>query len=225
VPEVRLLSRGDGQTAPRGDLSRRARQEAPRAGDSHPVKGLELLNEINSIRACRGKAPIARISLPGTLPNDPLRCPVAAATGATVTCGSHPEWLKRFVLVFDEVEVARAVSAQIGQPCAPDEPEVLASDAMVSFLCAIHFGLVFDDADGFLKGWIEPSDDDPSIWDLHLMPGVAYPRGHEPRPAAREVLSPSQHQPVARAPTQAPTVNHVGALGDGDRIRYLVPRR
>jgi hypothetical protein len=147
------------------------------------VKGLELLNDVNAIRACRGKAPIARISLCGTCPDDPRRCPVASATGATVTVGSHPPWLHRFVLRFEHLEVAQAVAGTIGQPCAPDRPEVLAPDAVVSLACAVHYRLVFEDDDGFLRGWIEPTDDDPSVWDLQLMPGEPYPQGHAPRRA------------------------------------------
>src|SRR5438874_1810500 len=105
------------------------------------MKGLVLLNDINSIRACQGKLPIARISLPGTLPNDPMRCPVASATGAMVTVGTHPDWLRRFVLRFDRMETAKAVAAEIGQPHAVDRPEVLAPDPIVSLVCAVHYGL------------------------------------------------------------------------------------
>lgn len=148
------------------------------------MKGLQLLNNVNAIRACRGKPPIARISLCGTCPDDPLRCPVASVTGAAVSVGSHPLWLKRFVLRVADSEIARAIAGTIGQACAPDRPEVLAPDAIVSFVCAVHYGLAFEDADGFLKGWIEPTDNDPSVWDLHLMPGEPYPPGHAARPAA-----------------------------------------
>ena len=54
----------------------------------------------------------------------------------------------------------------------------------------MHHGLVFTDADGFLRGWIEPTDADPSVWNLHLMPGHEYPQGHGP--AVQERSSRSQ---------------------------------
>src|SRR5207244_2946944 len=116
--------------------------------------------DINAIRACQRKTPIARIALPGTVRDDPARCPVASMTGALVTVGSRDPWLKRFVLRFADVAVAEAVAAEIKQPQAPDRLEVLAPDAVVSLVCALHYGLVFEDADGFLTGWIEPTDAD-----------------------------------------------------------------
>ena len=60
--------------------------------------------------------------------------------------------------------------------------EVLATKAIGSLIIAAHFGLVFIDADSYLRGWIEPNDDNHEVWDLILMPGYPYPPGHEPRP-------------------------------------------
>jgi hypothetical protein len=114
------------------------------------------------------------------LSGDRAGCPLDSLIGANVTFGSHHGWERRFVLRLDDVAVARAVSAAIEQPHAPDRPEVLASDAIDSFVIALAFGLVFEDADSFLSGWIEPTENDPSVWDLHLMPGHSYPPGHSP---------------------------------------------
>lgn len=147
------------------------------------MKGLDLLNDINAIRACQGKPPIARIALPGTVPDDPARCPVASLTNALVTVGSSDPWVKRFVLRFGHMAIAEDVAAELGQPNAPDMPEVLAPDAVVSLACALHYGLVFEDAQGFLTGWIEPIDADQGVWDLHLMPGQSHPPGHAPAPS------------------------------------------
>ncbi len=149
------------------------------------MKGLQLINEINAIRACRSEAPIARISLAGALSRED-RCPLESIIGAEVTLGSCPEWAKRCLLRFDDIALARAVAAEIGRPHASDRPEVLAPDAIDSFVIALAFGLVFEDDDGFLRGWIEPTDGDPSVWDLHLMPGEKYPPGHEPAADGRE---------------------------------------
>ena len=58
---------------------------------------------------------------------------------------------------------------------------MLAPEAIDSVIIASHFGLIFVDADGFLRGWIDPTPENPGVWDLHLMPGERYPDGHEPR--------------------------------------------
>jgi len=51
-----------------------------------------------------------------------------------------------------------------------------------SVFIVLHYGLVFVDPNGLLRGWIEPTENDPTVWDLHLMPGQPYPTG--PAPAA-----------------------------------------
>src|SRR4051812_12264964 len=50
-----------------------------------------------------------------------------------------------------------------------------APEAIDSVIIASHFGLIFVDADGFLTGWIDPTAENPGVWDLHLMPGEPYP--------------------------------------------------
>ena len=70
--------------------------------------------------------------------------------------------------------VAEAVGVELEESGGIAVPE-----AMDSLLTADGFGLTFLDHDGCLKGWIEPTDDDQTRWDLHLMPGHAYPPGSE----------------------------------------------
>jgi hypothetical protein len=144
------------------------------------MKGPALLNDVNEIRACLGKAPIARISLEGMHPHDPNYCAAALSTGALVASSTYPEWSHRFALRFSDMATTQAVGAALGQPVASDRPEVLAPDPGESLVIAVHFGLFFETPDGFLKGWIEPTEDDASVWDLHLMPGELYPAGHAP---------------------------------------------
>jgi hypothetical protein len=193
------------------------------------MKGLALLNDINSIRACQGKSPIARISLPGTLPDDPERCPVASVTGATVAVGTDSRWLRRFVLRFDSIAVARAVAAEIAQPHASDRPEVLAPDAVVSLVCAVHYGLVFEDPDGFLRGWIEPTDGDPSVWDLQLMPGQPYPDGHTPRiadePADPQAVTRSGQEQQTPVLSATSSVTHASGRTSAGSVTVSVPSR
>jgi hypothetical protein len=191
------------------------------------MKGLNLLNDINSIRACQGKSPIARISLPGTLPDDPRRCPVASASGATVTVGTDPRWLDRFILRFDCIAVARAVAVEIAQPHTSDRPEVLAPDAFVSLAYAVHHGLIFEDPDGFLRGWMEPTDSDPSVWDLHLMPGQRYPKGHAPRiadePAGPQAVTRSRQE--RQKPVLSTTSSVTQAGGRRTAVNVICPSR
>jgi hypothetical protein len=64
--------------------------------------------------------------------------------------------------------------------------EVLATDAMGSHDIAAFYRLVIYE-NRILRGWIEPTDDDPAVWDLHLMPGETYPQGHAPQ-GFREIV-------------------------------------
>ena len=144
------------------------------------MKGRGLLRAINAVRLCQGRFPINRIALAETLADDPVRCPVAAATGVVVTSSTAADGTERFVMRFSTAIVARTVAEELGQKLARDRREVIVPDPMVSLIVAVHYGLVFDDGEGFLRGWIEPTDANNAVWDLHLMPGHDYPKGHDP---------------------------------------------
>ena len=52
---------------------------------------------------------------------------------------------------------------------------------MDSLNIALAFNLVFlHESRLLLRGWIEPTENDPATWRLHLLPGYDYPPGHDP---------------------------------------------
>ena len=144
------------------------------------MKGQLLLDEVNTIRAVQGLAPVVSIRLAGTDSLDPALCPIAVATTATVARGIAPRWASKLTLRLSRGSFARMAGTALDLPFEEATREVLAPSAVVSFVIAASYGLVFADDGGLLRGWIEPTDDDPSRWDLHLLPGHEYPKGHGP---------------------------------------------
>jgi hypothetical protein len=145
------------------------------------MNGQRLLDDINTIRAVQGRAPISAIRLNGADLRDPASCAIALATVTTVARGIAEPWRSKFTLRFARGHIARMVGVALDQPFDEITREVLATDVIRSFVIAASHGLVFEDTHGMLHGWIDPTDEDPSAWNLHLMPGREYPRGHGPR--------------------------------------------
>jgi len=143
------------------------------------MKGDEVLKGINAARGAQGLGPLPGLVLSscehesrvGCLP-----CAIEAATGAPLDFDSEA---LRYELGYEDREqagrVAEAMSAEI-----TNSGGVALTGAIDSLLTADGFSLTFLDGDGCLKGWIEPTDDDQTRWDLHLTPGHAYPPGSEP---------------------------------------------
>jgi hypothetical protein len=143
------------------------------------MKGHELLAHINIIRGEQGLDPISRISTTAPVCGCAW-CVLGRAAACGLDAGSTTEWRRRVVLVFSDEAMTEKVAAALGQPFSAANREVLAPDSIRSFDIAAHFGLTFTDRDGNLRGWIEPTNDDPSTWDLLLLPGYEYPPGHQP---------------------------------------------
>lgn len=150
------------------------------------MKGQLLLSEINVIRAALGKGSIEMIRIDPDVLHAGENA-IATAAGCGIGFGEEDaerqrtDWPERITLKFHDPDTTRAVAAALEQPYNARNHEVLATDAINSLILAAHFGLVFIDADSYIRGWIEPTDNDPAIWDLFLMRGYPYPPGHEPR--------------------------------------------
>ena len=149
-------------------------------------KGYKLLAEVNIARAVLGLQPLGQLGLaesrrvqgPRALTSF-LRCEVGP--------GINESWTSKLTLQLADLVTARAVATAVHQPFEADTNEVLATDAMTSFDIAAFYNVVIWDRD-ILRGWFEPADADPSVWDLHLMPGELYPPGHAPT-GFQEILS------------------------------------
>jgi hypothetical protein len=142
------------------------------------TKGLQLLAEVNIIRAILGRDPIGKIPIIGAARAGGA-CAIAHSAGCGATNGMTTDWRRALTLKFGDENTTEAAARSLGQPFNADYCEVLAPEPMKSFDLASHFGLIFV-RENTLQGWIDPRDADPTTWDLHLMPGVLYPPGHEP---------------------------------------------
>ena len=127
-----------------------------------------------------GLAPVRVIPLEGTDPQNPALCPIAATAGCTVAKGVAEEWRRHFTLRFSTGVLARAAGLALNQPYNEGTREVLATATIRTFVIAVSYGLAFEDARGSVRGWIDPTDANPAAWNLHLMPGNDYPKGHNP---------------------------------------------
>jgi hypothetical protein len=145
------------------------------------MTGQTLLDEVNTIRAIRGLPSLRRIRLAGSDPEHPSRCPIALATGTSISAGTAPELQASFAVRFAYRSHARMAAAELDLPFCSMTREMQAPPAIRDFVNAAFHHLVFDDGKGDVRGWISPRDDNPSTWDLHLMPEHAYPPGHAPR--------------------------------------------
>ncbi len=143
------------------------------------MKGHRLLAEVNIVRAVLGMPPLGRIKIVGHVRNCG-QCTIRHAAGCGAASGVDPAWTRSLTLKFFDEKATRDAGGALGRPFNETSCEVLAPDAISSLDIATHFGLVFVDPEGYLRGWIEPSDADPHVWDLHLMPGQDYPPGHAP---------------------------------------------
>src|SRR5205814_971596 len=103
------------------------------------------------------------------------QCAIEAAMGCALDLNLETT---RYELRYDDRERAGRVAEAVGAPLE-ESGGITVPEAIDSLLTADGFGLTFLDHDGCLKGWIEPTDDDQTRWDLHLMPGHAYPPGSE----------------------------------------------
>lgn len=147
------------------------------------MKGQEVLDAINAVRSTVGLGPLGAIELEGSGHNDRalcVTCALNAAAQCNITVGCEPGTCRTRVFRFDEHDRAVLVAAATGVPVSLEEPEAATPMALDSLCIADAYGLTFVDDVGRLRGWIEPSDDDPTRWDLHLMPGYGYPPGHSP---------------------------------------------
>jgi hypothetical protein len=147
---------------------------------STDLLGHRLLAEVNLVRAVLGAPPIGEIFVTRRaaelLAGDVL--------GPACGCGFGMTWIDNVphlvLRVWDE-QVTREVATALDTEYEEQLCEVRAPKAMDSFDVAAAFGFVFVDLDGSLLGWIDPADEDQSVWNLHLLPGKLYPPGHAPR--------------------------------------------
>jgi hypothetical protein len=162
-------------------------QDQPRASDRSIVtsenlqvnKGQLLLAEVNIIRMVFGLDPVGRIAAePGACgcPECSLRHSIPCLIDADDPAIFNGDWR----LQFADADLAVQVGAALGQPIDYKHAAVMATDAICSISIAQMFGLIFCRW-GVVAGWVEPTDEDQSVWDVHLLPGECYPPGHEPR--------------------------------------------
>jgi len=140
------------------------------------VKGQLLVDQINAVRGARGLPAIGELYvLRGSAGYGTPLDAAEQATGLEIAdgylfrCDSHE--------VASEVADALDVTIDAGSCQVPLPPEI------ETFVIASAFELVFVAPDGRVRGWIDPDDRDLSLWQLHLMPGIPYPPGHEPSTA------------------------------------------
>lgn len=143
-------------------------------------KGHQLLAEVNIIRTNVGREPLGEISMRGCSWNC-ATCAIEMATGCRLRQAITEPEERGMALGFLDDETAAQVGAALKRPYIERTREVRAGDPINSFVIAATYGLVFVDSRMILTGWIEPTDRDPSTWDLFLMPAKLYPPGHAPR--------------------------------------------
>ena len=142
------------------------------------MKGDEVLTVTNAARGALGLgllpgvviSPCEHDSRVGCLP-----CAIEAAMGCALDLNLEAA---RYEFRYDDRGQAGRVAEAVGVELE-ESGGVAVPEAIDSLLTADGFGLTFLDRDGCLKGWIEPTDDDKTRWDLHLMPGHTYPPGSE----------------------------------------------
>jgi hypothetical protein len=139
--------------------------------------GHQVLDCVNSVRAVQGLDTLGAIELDAAETFDAM---LDTALGCTLGPAAHPQLERehRWALSFADPATARAVAQTLAARWSRDHSEVEAPQALVDLAIAAHYGLVFSDDMGFLKGWIVPSDNDPTLWKLCVMPGFAAPPGH-----------------------------------------------
>jgi hypothetical protein len=140
--------------------------------------GHQVLDYVNLVRTVQGLGTLGAIELDASETFDAM---LDAALGCTLGPAAHPQLERehRWALSFPDPGTARAVAEALAARWSRDHSEVEAPQALVGLAIAAHYGLVFSDDMGFLKGWIVPSDEEPALWRLCVMPGFAAPPGHE----------------------------------------------
>ena len=157
----------------------RRRCQKPGCGDDHNlVIGHQVLDCVNSVRTVQGLETLGAIELDASGTFDAM---LDAALGCDLGPATHPQLERehRWALSFPDPGTSRAVAETLAARWSRDHSEVEAPQALVDLAVAAHYGLVFADDMGFLKGWIVPSDDDPALWRLCVMPGFCAPPGHD----------------------------------------------
>lgn len=158
----------------------RLRREAPTMGANGDWVGNYLITTVNTIRTGVGLPLIEDLRFE---PCDHARWGCLDCALGAATTGSLREGGERggYLLdLGDPVQAARAAAA-LGCKHEPGSPSISLPAEIERLVIADAFGLALRDGKGVLTGWIEPSDPDPHLWELHLLPGRAYPPGHEPR--------------------------------------------
>jgi hypothetical protein len=142
------------------------------------MKGEEVLTMINVARGALGLGLLPGLVLSSCEHDNPvgcLTCAIEAAIGCELALNLEAA---RYELRYDDREQAGRVAKAIGVELE-ESSGIAVPEAIDSLLTADGFGLTFLDRDACLKGWIEPTDDGQTLWDLHLMPGHGYPPGSE----------------------------------------------
>ena len=147
------------------------------------LKGHRLLAALNIVRSVFDEDPIGEVRVRnaeaiGAVEHALARAACCRFETSTrlATDGSYDE---RVVLRFADPRTAAAVSKALGESVTDGGLHVVAPDAIESVVIATWLGVAWAH-EGTLTGWIEPAAADPSLWQLHLMPGHSYPPGHEP---------------------------------------------
>jgi hypothetical protein len=151
------------------------------------VKAHLLLDQINAVRGVRGLPPTDELYV--LLDGAGRGSPLDAAEQATGLSIDADDATKKYAFQCETADVARKVGDALGQPVDETSFEVPLPRAIDDFVIASAFELVLIGSDGRIPGWVDPADRDASLWELHLMPGIPYPPGHEP------ALHPSDPRP------------------------------
>jgi hypothetical protein len=160
-------------------------QEPPQHDDEpdrgrRSMKGALLLEAVNRCRHALGFPVISGVRV-GSCEHDARVGCVECAIAQAMDCSIGVDLATgRYELQFTDRERVAQVAESLGDGNVLESGGVAAPEALDSLLIADAFGLIFRGQDGCLKGWIEPTDDDQSLWDLFLMPGYVYPPGSEP---------------------------------------------
>jgi hypothetical protein len=142
-------------------------------------KGYSLLAEVNIVRGVLGTASVGQLVHAQVTRMDGIDA-LADVLGCDAGPGITERWSQQLTLRLPDESTTEAVAEALRQPFDAEACEVLATDAMISFDLAAFYKVAMWSED-VLRGWFEPTDDDPSVWDLHLMPGELYPPGHAPK--------------------------------------------
>jgi hypothetical protein len=147
-------------------------------------KGLQLIREMNIVRAALKIEPLAALVIPGWPQHLSVSDALREAWGAAAFADAiDVDGTKVISLAYPDAETAQHVGEATGQPF--NGRDVALAEALDSLSIADTFGLVFaaqgsEPGSWKLAGWIEPTDADHSLWHLHKLPGDLYPAGHEP---------------------------------------------